>query len=81
MTRLDVEGPSRLDANGRAVSPGVDVDVNDASDATDTTDALDAAALDQLARKRPDVFPNALYEVLFCSSLLVSMFMAVSMAL
>ena len=32
--------------------------------------------VDQLGRQRPDVFPNALYEVLFCSSLLVSMFMA-----
>ena len=34
--------------------------------------------LDKLGRQRPDVFPNALYEVFFCSSLLVSMFMAVS---
>ena len=40
--------------------------------------AADAVDLDNLGRQRPDVFPNAVYEVLFCSSLLVSMFMAVS---
>jgi hypothetical protein len=38
----------------------------------------DELELERLGRQRPDVFPNAVYEVLFCSSLLVSMFMAVS---
>ncbi|KAK4236347.1 major facilitator superfamily-domain-containing protein [Achaetomium macrosporum] len=32
--------------------------------------------LERLGRQRPAVFPNAVYEILFCSSLLVSMFMA-----
>ncbi|KAK4139885.1 major facilitator superfamily domain-containing protein [Dichotomopilus funicola] len=32
--------------------------------------------LEQLGRQRPAAFKNGLYEVLFCSSLLVSMFMA-----
>ena len=32
--------------------------------------------LDQLARKRPDAFPNAAYEIMFGSSLLISMFMS-----
>ena len=40
---------------------------------------LDAIDLDQLGRQRPDVFPNLAYEILFCSSLLISMFMAVSL--
>jgi MFS family permease len=37
---------------------------------------IDAAELDRLGRQRPAVFPNAVYELLFCGSLLVSMFMA-----
>ncbi|KAL2272062.1 hypothetical protein VTJ83DRAFT_1433 [Remersonia thermophila] len=37
---------------------------------------IDAAELDRLGRQRPDVFPNAVYELLFCGSLLVAMFMA-----
>ncbi|KAK4129923.1 MFS general substrate transporter [Trichocladium antarcticum] len=32
--------------------------------------------LDKLARQRPDAFPNAVYEIMFCSSMLVSMFMS-----
>jgi hypothetical protein len=33
--------------------------------------------LEVLGRKRPDVFPNTFYEVLFCGALLVSMLMSV----
>jgi hypothetical protein len=33
--------------------------------------------LEKLGRQRPDVFPNVVFEVMFCSSLLVSMLMAV----
>jgi hypothetical protein len=39
--------------------------------------AVDPIDLDKLGRQRPDVFTNAAYELLFCSSLLVSFFMAV----
>jgi hypothetical protein len=39
--------------------------------------AVDPIDLDKLGRQRPDVFSNAVYELLFCSSLLVSFFMAV----
>jgi hypothetical protein len=38
---------------------------------------VDPIDLDKLGRQRPDVFSNAVYELLFCSSLLVSFFMAV----
>jgi len=62
MTRTDVENPPL----------GSD-------DASGThTPKLDEIDLDQLGRQRPECFPNLVYEVLFCSSLLVSMFMAVS---
>ncbi|KAK3905233.1 major facilitator superfamily domain-containing protein [Staphylotrichum tortipilum] len=40
------------------------------------TPKLDELDVDQLGRQRPDCFPNLLFEVLFCSSLLISMFMA-----
>ncbi|KAL2189284.1 MFS general substrate transporter [Thermothelomyces heterothallicus CBS 203.75] len=43
------------------------------SDATELDDGID---LDRLGRQRPAVFKNGLHEILFCSSLLVSMFMA-----
>ncbi|KAL1836255.1 hypothetical protein VTJ49DRAFT_5386 [Mycothermus thermophilus] len=44
----------------------------DSSDGPD----IDAAELDRLGRQRPAVFPNIAYELFFCASLLVSMFMA-----
>ncbi|KAL2259683.1 hypothetical protein VTK26DRAFT_6538 [Humicola hyalothermophila] len=60
MGQPDVECPSGPDDNGR--SPiALDVEQVD---------------LDRLGRQRPDVFPNAVYELLFCASLLVSMFMS-----
>lgn len=44
----------------------------------DTNDARgEGLDLEQLGRQRPAAFKNGVYEVLFCSSLLVSMFMAV----
>lgn len=71
MTRKDAESiagaPSGSDDNERT-----DVDIPSPSP------ELDAIDLDQLGRQRPAVFKNAVYEILFCSSLLVSMFMAVS---
>lgn len=55
---------------------------SDDNDRTDTeipspNPEVDAIDLDQLGRQRPAVFKNAVYEIFFCSSLLVSMFMAV----
>ncbi|KXX81381.1 Aminotriazole resistance protein [Madurella mycetomatis] len=46
------------------------------SDGADTQPKMDVIDLEQLGCQRPDVFPNAIYEVMFCSSLLVSMLMA-----
>ncbi|KAL2021744.1 hypothetical protein VTK56DRAFT_6687 [Thermocarpiscus australiensis] len=37
---------------------------------------LEAVDLEKLGRQRPAVFPNTVYEVMFCGSLLVSMLMA-----
>lgn len=65
MTPKDVENTSGSDENGMTSSPESE---------------RDAVDLDQLGRQRPAVFPNFVYEVLFCSSLLVSMFMAVRYA-
>lgn len=47
------------------------------SDGADTQPKMGVVDLEQLGRQRPDVFPNAVYEVMFCSSLLISMLMAV----
>jgi len=57
-------------------SPCSGSDDNNARTDSDNA-ALDALELDRLGRQRPAVFRNGTYEVLFCSSLLVSMFMAV----
>lgn len=46
---------------------------------SDVTELEDGFDLDRLGRQRPAIFKNGLHEVLFCSSLLVSMFMAVSL--
>ena len=60
-------GPGTVTANGTGPeTPGSPVAQVDTFD------------LDQLGRKRPDVFPNTAYEFMFCASLLVSMLMAVS---
>ena len=71
MTRKDAESntgaPSGSDDNERT-----DTEIPSPSP------ELDAIDLEQLGRQRPPVFKNAVYEILFCSSLLVSMFMAVS---
>lgn len=44
----------------------------------DETSSHDELDLELLGRQRPAVFSSTLQEVLFCSSLLVSMLMAVS---
>ncbi|KAK3296543.1 major facilitator superfamily domain-containing protein [Chaetomium fimeti] len=49
---------------------------NDRADTVLASPEVDAIDLDQLGRQRPAVFKNAVYEILFCISLLVSMFMA-----
>lgn len=53
-------------------------DVENPSGPDDNGRVVDAREvdLDQLARQRPDVFPNVLYEAMFCSAMLVSMFMS-----
>ncbi|KAK4244663.1 major facilitator superfamily domain-containing protein [Corynascus novoguineensis] len=56
-------------------SPCSGSDDNNARTDSDNAE-LDALDLDRLGRQRPAIFRNGIYEVLFCSSLLVSMFMA-----
>jgi hypothetical protein len=51
--------------------------VSDDNAQTPSPAVVDPIDLDRLGRQRPDVFSNAVYELLFCSSLLVSFFMAV----
>lgn len=39
---------------------------------------LETLDLERLGRQRPETFPTAISEILFCSSMLVSMLMSVS---
>lgn len=62
----------------KSTSPEPDTERNVPPMAQDPA-TLDKADLERLGRQRPETFKNAISEIAFCSSMLVSMLMSVSL--
>ena len=63
------------------MSSGTDIECAEVTARQDAPPSdIQLAELEKLGRQRPAVFSSAISEILFCSSLLISMLMAVSLS-